>query len=206
MNNMSIWEQVQHCPDEALTTIQGGKLKGKSDISPIWRYKQLTGVFGPAGYGWEVTDEDYSVLDGANGEKVVICRLKLSFLCDGEWSDPIPGQGGAMLIATEKGQLVTNDEAFKMAYTDAISVACKQLGFAADVYWSKGSDSKYQKWTDEDPLGAGGTENKLPPRKMNVIVCAECGHPLTKAQADLSTAKYHRSLCPACQAKEAANA
>lgn len=61
------------------------------------------------------------------------------------------------------------------------------------------------KQTDDDPLGTGGTENKLPPRKMNVIVCSECGHPLTKAQADLSTAKYHRSLCPACQAKEAAN-
>ena len=56
--------------------------------------------------------------------------------------------------------------------------------------------------TDDDPLGIGGTENRLPPRKQNVFVCAECGHPLTKAQADLSTTKYHRSLCPACQAKE----
>ena len=29
-----------------------------------------------------------------------------------------------------------NDEAYKMALTDAISVACKQLGVGADVYLS----------------------------------------------------------------------
>lgn len=29
-----------------------------------------------------------------------------------------------------------SDECYKMALTDAISVACKALGVAADVYWS----------------------------------------------------------------------
>ena len=30
-----------------------------------------------------------------------------------------------------------NDECFKMALTDAISVSCKALGVGADVYWNK---------------------------------------------------------------------
>ena len=50
----------------------------------------------------------------------------------------------AKRIATnKKNGLYTSDEVVKMAYTDAISVACKQLGFGADIYWNK-TDSKYQ--------------------------------------------------------------
>lgn len=199
---MNIWEQVQQCPPEALTPIQGGKLKGKSDISPIWRYKKLTELFGPAGKGWGITNDTYTVIDGANGEKAVMCRLDLWYRTDDDVYS-VPGQGGSMLVATEKGQLVTNDEAYKMAYTDAVSVACKQLGFAADVYWSKGSDSKYQRWSDEDPLGTGNTEKRLPVRGDN---CEVCGATLTAAQKALSKQKYGRLLCPACQTKEGNNA
>jgi hypothetical protein len=35
-----------------------------------------------------------------------------------------------------------DDEAYKKAYTDAISVACKALGFAADVYYQE-DETKY---------------------------------------------------------------
>ena len=38
--------------------------------------------------------------------------------------------------------LYLSDEAYKMAYTDALSVACKALGIAADVYYEK-DKSKY---------------------------------------------------------------
>ena len=40
-----------------------------------------------------------------------------------------------MFTASEKGGIYTDDEAFKKALTDAISVACKCLGFGADIYW-----------------------------------------------------------------------
>lgn len=39
-------------------------------------------------------------------------------------------------MAQEKNGMYTSDEAYKMAYTDAISVACKSLGMAADVYYA----------------------------------------------------------------------
>ena len=35
-----------------------------------------------------------------------------------------------------------DDEAYKKAYTDAVSVACKALGFAADVYYRQ-DETKY---------------------------------------------------------------
>jgi hypothetical protein len=49
-----------------------------------------------------------------------------------------------MFIAKEKSGLYTSDEAYKMALTDAISVSCKALGIAADIYWSK-DNTKYTK-------------------------------------------------------------
>ena len=56
---------------------------------------------------------------------------------DGEWSKPIFGTGGSKLVSIEKKysrgaseastSLFLSDEAYKMAYTDALSVACKIL-------------------------------------------------------------------------------
>ena len=46
-------------------------------------------------------------------------------------------QAEASLFAKEKNGLRMSDEAFKMAYTDALSVCCKMLGFAADIYFEK---------------------------------------------------------------------
>ena len=40
-----------------------------------------------------------------------------------------------MFVAKEKSGLYTSDECYKMALTDAISVACKALGMGADIYW-----------------------------------------------------------------------
>ena len=48
---------------------------------------------------------------------------------------PIAGTGGSMFAARQKDGVYVSDECYKMASTDAISVACKQLGIGADVYW-----------------------------------------------------------------------
>ena len=55
----------------------------------------------------------------------------------GEPSQGIPGTGGASFVAQERNGAYLSDECFKMALTDALSVACKALGVAADVYWQK---------------------------------------------------------------------
>ena len=52
--NLSIYNKVRVVPDSAKREIQGGKLKGFTDINPMWRIKTLTEVFGVCGFGWKV--------------------------------------------------------------------------------------------------------------------------------------------------------
>ena len=61
--------------------------------------------------------------------------IELYVKIGGEWSMPIAGTGGSMFAARQKDGVYVSDECYKMATTDAISVACKQLGVGADVYW-----------------------------------------------------------------------
>ena len=55
---------------------------------------------------------------------------------DGSWSEPIPGFGGNKLAGKGKGDGI-NDEAYKMAFTDAMSVCCKGLGMSADIHFER---------------------------------------------------------------------
>ena len=135
MEKMQIYNASKECPPNALREIRAGRLKGKSDINPMWRIKQLTELFGVCGVGWYYDVERQWTEQGANGEVAAFCNISLYIKADGEWSKPIKGTGGSMMVANESKGLYTSDECYKMALTDAISVACKALGFAADVYW-----------------------------------------------------------------------
>jgi hypothetical protein len=117
--------------------------------------KTLTEFFGPVGIGWRYEITEKKLVEGANGEMAAFVDINLYYKMGGEWSEPIPGTGGSMFVAKEKNGLYTSDECYKMALTDAISVACKALGVGADVYWS-GDSTKYGK-REEQPKPA--TEN-----------------------------------------------
>lgn len=143
MDNMAIWNAVKDTPAEAKKTITGGKLNGFTDINPMWRLRKLTELFGACGVGWKYEIDNMHCLDGANGEVMVFASVNL-YIRDGEaWSAPIPGCGGSMLISTQKGSLVSNDDGYKMAISDAIGSACKALGMSEDVYMSGTGGSKY---------------------------------------------------------------
>lgn len=141
--NMELYAMFKECPKEAKKAITGGRLKGKTDINPMWRIKRLTEAFGPCGIGWTTKIERTWIEEGFSGERTANVEISLKFKHEGEWSEPIPGIGGAALIAKENNGFYTDDDCFKKAYTDAISVACKALGIAADVYFEKDPDSKY---------------------------------------------------------------
>lgn len=145
MNNMDIYDQVRQCPQDALKPIQAGRLKGKSDINPMWRIKMLTSLFGPVGIGWYYTI-DKQWMEACGDEIAAFVNISLYIRVNNEWSKPIQGTGGSMFAAKEKNGVYVSDEGYKMALTDAISVACKALGFAADVYWNTDS-TKYQAGT-----------------------------------------------------------
>lgn len=143
--NLSIYDSVREVPKEAKKEIEAGRLKGKHDINPMWRIKKLTEVFGPAGFGWYTEIVRTWTEASESGEMAVFVDINLYVKKDGEWSRPIFGNGGNKLIANEKkyenGQQVyipyLDDDAYKKAYTDAISVAAKALGVGADVYFEK---------------------------------------------------------------------
>ena len=148
--NLGLWNKFRVVPTEAQKTISGGRLNGKTDINPVWRMKALTDFFGPVGNGWKYEIVEKRIIEGANGEMAAFVDINLYYKLGGEWSEPIPGTGGSMLIAKERNGLYTSDECFKMALTDAISVACKALGIAADIYWQT-DPSKYDKKPEGKP-------------------------------------------------------
>lgn len=135
MNNMEIYDRSKSVPANALRQIAAGRLKGKSDINPMWRLKMLTEQFGPCGVGWKYTIDRQWIENGEGVEKAAFVNISLYVKVDGQWSDGIPGTGGSAFVTQESKGPYTSDECYKMALTDAISVACKALGFGADVYW-----------------------------------------------------------------------
>ena len=156
--NMRFYGQVQNTPQEARKEIGAGRLKGYTDINPMFRIKKLTEVFGPAGFGWWTQNEEYTFQPCETGEVAVFCKLELVVVdpeTDKE-SHPITGVGGNKFVANEKNGKYCNDEAMKMAYTDALSIACKSLGFCHDIYYAK-DRTKYSLAEDEAGGNAGPT-------------------------------------------------
>lgn len=144
-NNLRFYELLRAVPPSALKIINAGRLKGMSDINPVWRIKAMTEAFGPCGIGWKY--EIVKQWQEAFGQEVkAFTNLNLYIKVDGAWSEPIPGTGGATLVEINSKGCYVNDEGFKMSLTDAMSVCMRSLGVAADVYFSKDKaqfDTKY---------------------------------------------------------------
>lgn len=174
---MKLWDAVKQPPESALKKIGGGRLKGMTDISPQWRYEAITKQFGPCGLGWFYTITKTWTEDGNAGEICVFAEVSLQ-VC--QFSHAVTGIGGSKLIMSESSGLRTNDEAYKMAVTDALSVAFKMLGFGANIYAGKseGSGSKYPTSNDSGN-SSGGTDSDGeytgPPKDWSDMPeCPEC--------------------------------
>lgn len=147
--NLAIFEQARIVPDSAIKPITSGRLKGKSDINPVFRIKRMTEIFGPCGFGWKYEIVNQWMETFGNQVKA-FTQINLYIKMDGEWSAAIPGIGGADFVAQESKGPYVNDECYKMSLTDAMSVAMKSLGIAADIYYAKDGnnlnpgDSKYR--------------------------------------------------------------
>ena len=195
-NNMRIYEASRAVPQEAQKQFNNGSFSG-TDINPMWRIKTLTELFGPCGIGWyyDVVSER---AEEHGDQTMAIVDINLYIKVDGEWSKPIYGTGGNSLKKATKNGVKTSDEGYKMALTDALSVAAKALGIGADIYF--GADkTKYS----EPPAYDRPVEAK-------VFYCADCKkhiEPITKRDGSLwppveiaaySKARYDRQLCGAC--------
>lgn len=147
MGNLDYYNKLKAVPQQALRQIQSGRLRGKHDINPMWRIKAMTEQFGVCGIGWKyVITKQWTETFGS--EVKAYCNIDLFIKVNGEWSDAIQGTGGSSEVSMESKGAYVSDECYKMALTDALSVAMKALGVAADVYFEAGKniidiDSKY---------------------------------------------------------------
>lgn len=149
MDNMEVYNAYKSVPQNALKAFDNGKFKG-TDINTMWRIKCLTEKFGMCGIGWYFVPKRLWVETTINEEQFAFAEIELFVKVDGEWSKPISGNGGNKLTRkTKSGDISTSDEAFKMAVTDALGVACRNLGFGADVYWEN-DRTKYNEDDDKD--------------------------------------------------------
>lgn len=144
MSNLARWDAMKRPPVTALKTIKAGRLAGMSDINPQWRLQVMTEQYGECGIGWYYTVERFWTESGAAGEVMAFVHVHLHTKTPEGWSAPITGIGGSALVAKESSGLRANDEGYKMATTDALSVAMKQLGVAADIYMGLWDGSKYK--------------------------------------------------------------
>lgn len=212
-DNLYIYNQARSVPQEAQKEIKAGRLKGMTDINPMWRIKKLTELFGPCGVGWKYRIADYRLEEAPTKEIAAFLEITLQVKIDGEWSQEIPGIGGSAFAAQEKSGMHMNDECFKMALTDAISVACKALGIGADVYYAK-DRSKYDGGQGDGEAPPAGGQTPSPAG----LVCFDCGKNIKDVQtaggetftaaeiARLSQKNYGHPLCWDCALKAKAYA
>lgn len=108
-DNLRFYNQLKAVPDHAIKEIQAGRLKGMSDINPLFRIKAMTEVFGPCGIGWkyEITKQWQETY----GQEVKsFTNINLYIKVNGEWSDPIPGTGGSTIVEINSKGSYVNDE------------------------------------------------------------------------------------------------
>lgn len=140
MGNLDLYNKLKVVPQEAIKPIQSGRLKGKSDINPMWRIRTMTEHFGVCGVGWKyVITKQWTETYGT--ETKAYCNIDLFVKVDGQWSDAIQGTGGSSEVTMERNGSYVSDECYKMALTDALSVAMKALGVGADIYFEKGKST-----------------------------------------------------------------
>ena len=151
-DTLGYWKFWQHVAPGMLKRISGGSLNGMSDINPVWRFQVLTEAFGPCGFGWKILEKERWTHEAA-GEVAAFVKVELYINIGGTWSEPIEGVGGSKLVRKDKNGTNLTDEAWKMATTDAISVACKSLGIAADVYTGRQSHSDPDQKADGPDYG-----------------------------------------------------
>ena len=195
MENLELYEKVRCVPENAQKEIKGGRLKGMTDINPMWRIKKLTEMFGVCGIGWIPKIVRTWLDKGENNEVIASVEIELRVKVDGEWSEPIPGIGGSKAVAKEQNGIYTDDECYKKAYTDALSVACKALGMGADVYWNE--NTKYTTPSPTEPTRAEqrqtpGTQQKTKWEQVNELL--KESELLVSDVTDWIVKKYKKSI------------
>lgn len=140
--NTALWDNLGRTdPAHTKAFTRGGGFKGTA-IKPMWSYRRMTEEFGPCGLGWGVGEPAFQVVPGPEGEVLVFCTASIWYRQD-EAECRVYGVGGDKAVGKNKYGLNSDDEAFKKAFTDAVTNALKLIGVGADVHMGMFDDNKY---------------------------------------------------------------
>lgn len=134
-DNMELWNKLGKT-DPAATKgfVRGGGFRGTA-IKPMWSFKRMTEEFGPCGIGWGIEQPTFQTVASGN-DVLVYCTVSIWYKSGG---NVVFGVGGDLAVKAGK----PDDEAFKKAFTDAVTNALKLIGVGADVHMGLFDDSKY---------------------------------------------------------------
>lgn len=142
--NLDLWNKVARVPPDQLKGFtRGGGFKGTA-IKPMWSFHKMTEEFGPCGEGWGIGKPEFTTVATEN-ELLVYCTVSV---WHGKPSNLVYGVGGDKVRAVFSGGPKNDDEAFKKAYTDALTNALKLIGVGADIHMGLWDGNKY---VDEKP-------------------------------------------------------
>ncbi len=124
-------------------TVPGG-FKGTAS-NPTWGILQITEHFGPMGVGWGTNEPHYTTIgDVGAAEVVVFCVLECWYNdIETGTKASIWGVGGNRVVSKRQTGLFVDDDAFKKAFTDALTNAFSRLGLGADIRMGLYDDVKY---------------------------------------------------------------
>lgn len=136
--NTKLWDTLGKTdPKHTKPFKRAGGFKGTA-IKPMWSYRRMTEEFGPCGKGWGVGQPHFDVVP-AGDEVLVYCTATVwwdergsSAAADDYCRHYIYGVGGDKVVSNFSTGLRSDDEAFKKAFTDAVTNALKMIGVGAD--------------------------------------------------------------------------
>jgi len=138
-DNMEVWRAFERTdPAQTKEFNRSGGFKGTA-VKPVYCDQRMTEMFGPCGIGWGINKPDFTLVNTDN-EILVYCTVSIWVR---ERDNLIHGVGGDKVVSQTKSGPRSSDEAYKMAFTDAIGNAYKHLGMSADIHMGRFDDSKY---------------------------------------------------------------
>ncbi len=148
--NLKLWDSVSRVPKEHLKPFNNGRFAGTA-IKPMFFFKTMTEQFGVCGQGWFIDKPEFQLVDA--GESKLVYSTVAVWVQGGQ---RVYGIGGDWAVRNGKGE----DEAFKKAYTDALTNALVKLGVGADIHMGLWDGNKYV--DDPPPANNDATKQTAP--------------------------------------------
>lgn len=135
----ALWDRLGRTDPKHTKSFQrAGGFRGTA-IKPMWSFRRMTEEFGPCGQGWGINEPKFQIVETSD-ETLVYCTVSV---WHGDREQIVFGVGGDKAMAKFNSGIRTDDEAFKKAFTDAVTNALKLIGVGADVHMGLFEDNKY---------------------------------------------------------------